>query len=49
MIRKIRGNRRNYFYEKSSEKEGCTIENSSKTLIKQPEKEGQKLLCLQLG
>jgi len=25
IIRKIRGNCRNYFYEKSSEKEGCAI------------------------
>jgi len=40
MIRKIRGNCRNYIYEKSSEKEGDTIKNSSKTLIREPQKGG---------
>jgi len=45
MIREIRGNCRNYIYEKSSEKEGDAIKTSSKTLIREPEKVGQKLLC----
>ena len=45
MIREIRGNCRNYIYEKSSEKEVGAIKISSKTLIRGPEKVGQKLLC----
>jgi len=37
IIRKIRGNYRNYFYEKSSEKEGCVIKKQLTNVDPQPE------------